>query len=118
MACRTKDDASSTHVDAMFGSLPEALHPDGARMTYVYDYKRLCHALAPFGLAAPAPIRDVMLAQYLLDPDQKAWGLDRIGDAWGLDRRHLYCQRDWPTLSIVFPTRSTRLLRSHSSQRR
>ncbi|MFZ2413614.1 MAG: DNA polymerase, partial [Candidatus Cryosericum sp.] len=84
VAYRTKDDASSTHVDAMFGSLPEALPPDGAGMTYVYDYKRLCHALAPFGLLAPAPIRDVMLAQYLLDPDQKAWGLDRIGDAWGL----------------------------------
>jgi len=84
VARRTKDSASSTHVDAMFGSLPEALHTDTASMTYVYDYKRLCHTLAPFGLAAPAPIRDIMLAQYLLDPDQKAWGLDRIGDAWGL----------------------------------
>lgn len=84
LACRTKDDASSTHVDAMFGSPLTALHTDGVRMTYVYDYKKLCHALTPFGLAAPAPVRDVMLAQYLLDPDQKAWGLDRIGDAWGL----------------------------------
>jgi DNA polymerase-1 len=68
----------------MFSSLPEALHSDSASMTYVYDYKKLCHTLAPFGLAAPAPIRDIMLAQYLLDPDQKAWGLDRIGDAWAL----------------------------------
>ncbi|MCX6064039.1 MAG: DNA polymerase, partial [Caldiserica bacterium] len=85
LARRTKDETSSTHVDAMFGPLPAALGSDGASMTYVYDYKQLCHALAPFGLAAPAPIRDVMLAQYLLDPDQKAWGLDRIGEAWGLD---------------------------------
>jgi DNA polymerase I len=84
VARRTKDETSSTHVDAMFGSLPGALGSDSASMTYVYDYKRLCHAVAPFGLVAPAPIRDVMLAQYLLDPDQKAWGLDRIGDAWGL----------------------------------
>ncbi|MCX6085836.1 MAG: DNA polymerase I [Caldiserica bacterium] len=85
VARRTKDVTWSTHVDAMFGSLPAALASDGASMTYVYDYKQLCHALAPFGLAAPVPIRDVMLAQYLLDPDQKAWGLDRIGEAWGLD---------------------------------
>jgi len=85
VARRTRDKTWSTHVDAMFGSLPAALASDDASMTYVYDYKQLCHALAPFGLAAPVPIRDVMLSQYLLDPDQKAWGLDRIGEAWGLD---------------------------------
>jgi DNA polymerase-1 len=84
VARRTKDSASSTHIDAMFGSPRQALQSDRTSMTYVYDYKRLCHILAPFALSAPAPIRDIMLAQYLLDPDQKAWGLDRIGDAWGL----------------------------------
>lgn len=83
-ARRTKNGATSTHVDAMFGSSPDALHVETTSMTYVYDYKKLCHTLAPFSLTAPFPIRDVMLAQYLLDPDQKAWGLDRIGDAWGL----------------------------------
>jgi DNA polymerase-1 len=84
VARRTKDNTSSTHIDTMFGSPADALHSAGPSTTYVYDYKKLCHTLKPFGLAAPAPIRDVMLAQYLLDPDQKAWGLDRIGDAWGL----------------------------------
>jgi DNA polymerase-1 len=84
VARRTKDNTSSTHIDTMFDSSADALHSAGPSTTYVYDYKKLCHTLKPFGLAAPAPIRDVMLAQYLLDPDQKAWGLDRIGDAWGL----------------------------------
>jgi DNA polymerase-1 len=84
VARQTRDNTSSTHIDAMFGSPREALQSDNTSMTYVYDYKRLCHILAPFALGAPVPIRDIMLAQYLLDPDQKAWGLDRIGDAWGL----------------------------------
>ncbi|MCE5192883.1 DNA polymerase I [bacterium] len=84
IARRTRDDASSKHVDATFGSLPDALRLWSSAMTYVYDYKKLLHILIPLGIAPPPNVRDIMLEQYLLDPDQKAWGADRIGEAWGL----------------------------------
>ncbi len=84
IALRTRDNASSRHVDTTFGLLPDDLHLWPSAMTYVYDYKKLLHILIPFGIVPPTSARDVMLAQYLLDPDQKAWGADRIGEAWGL----------------------------------
>jgi DNA polymerase-1 len=82
VARRAKDSSSSSHVDAMFGSSAEALQTDDSQMTYVYDYKSFCRMLTSFGAGIPTRARDIMLAQYLLDPDQKAWALDRIGAAW------------------------------------
>lgn len=76
--------SSSRHVNALFDLSPDCLNTQPSSMTYVYDYKKLLHVIAPLGLIPPAPVRDVMLGQYLLDPDQKAWGPDRIGEAWGV----------------------------------
>jgi DNA polymerase-1 len=81
---RSKDGPSSLHMGAMFGSDARSLRANDSRTTYVYDYKSICRTLASFGVAAPSRARDIMLAQYLLDPDQKAWTLDRIGAAWNV----------------------------------
>jgi len=83
VARRTEKGSSMSHVDAMFDSSLEPLKTDDRYRVYVYDYKSLCHTLTSIGAAIPSCVRDVMLAQYLLDPDQRAWTLDRIGSAWG-----------------------------------
>ncbi|MHB8070913.1 MAG: DNA polymerase I [Candidatus Cryosericum sp.] len=82
IARRSSQSSSSSHVDLMFDSSLEALRMDDRRMTYVYDYKNLCRTLTSLGAGILTHARDIMLAQYLLDPDQKAWALDRIGAAW------------------------------------
>lgn len=82
VAWRTRDGSRISQIDTVFGSTGAILAPDDHRMTYVYDYKSLCRTLVAAELPVPRKARDIMLAQYLLDPDQKAWALDRIGTAW------------------------------------
>lgn len=82
VAWRTQEGSRIAQINTVFGPTEAVLTPDDHRMTYVYDYKSLCHTLAAAELAVPTKVRDIMLAQYLLDPDQKAWMLDRIGAAW------------------------------------
>ncbi len=81
---QTREGSSSSHIDVMFSPGANALATDDSRMIYVYDYKSLWRTLTSFGARVPAHVRDIMLAQYLLDPDQKAWALDRIGEAWNI----------------------------------
>ena len=84
VARRIEETSSSSRVDAMFNPSLEALNMDDSRRVYVYDYKALCRIMTSLGARIPRHVRDVMLGQYLLDPDQKAWTLDRIGSAWNV----------------------------------
>jgi DNA polymerase-1 len=84
IAERSKAGSRQYHVDTMFNTPSTGIGAPEASMRYVYDHKAICHALAPLGTRVRAPVRDLMLGQYLLDPDQKAWEADRIRDAWHL----------------------------------
>lgn len=93
IAQRTANGSSTQHYDPAFSTVPpEDLSLWSSSMNYVYDYKRLLHLLIPLGLPLPTKARDVMLAQYLLDPDQKAWSPDRIGQAWGISGDALHAE--------------------------
>ena len=80
----SKAGSTQRHVDSMFNAPPADIGASEASMRYVYDHKAICHVLAPLGTRVRTPVRDIMLGQYLLDPDQKAWQAERIGNAWNL----------------------------------
>jgi DNA polymerase-1 len=77
--------SSTVHSPSLFGTgsaLPVSTWGDTT--TYVYDSKKTVKTLEKCDLRIPANLRDIMLSQYLLDPDRGASPLDQIAAAYGL----------------------------------
>ncbi len=81
----TRAGSHEKHVSTLFGGAAASTFVENAGNTvYVYDYKQLQHTASLFSLVLPDNVRDIMLGQYLLDPDQRTGSLERVGEAYGI----------------------------------